>query len=195
MSALYGQGSQAIGQALLVPIGPNKLVISVASWAQTNKYCSSTSIQCTGAPDGKCSVSDNQGWSPFRVLRQKFYPDHPDTEYLEIVEAFSNSTSEEVPVPFDDMPVMFTFSGAPSIKSMRVVDTKHLEQTSGSDVQLQSLTVNITRDPVDHGITNILPFLKNVPRGSGCGPSDITDRVLREVQCQGGQPFLHPQIR
>jgi hypothetical protein len=58
------------------------------------------------------------------------------------------------------LPVLVTFSGPPSLASVKVVDAAHLDEAFGPGVRIASASVERTGDGVTRGVAAALPFLR-----------------------------------
>jgi len=62
-------------------------------------------------------------------------------------------------LPAQDLPTLATFSDANNSATLRVIRPDQLEQTFGPDVRWRGIVIEMTTDPVTHGLEARLPFL------------------------------------
>jgi hypothetical protein len=139
----------AHGDAIVLPVRGRLLVVTLAGWDK---------LRCTGPRDPQgCRKEDDwspQAAAPATVGEPGIWPwkSPPDA-------------SGRASLAADQLPVLVTFEGAPSLAGVQVVDAAHLDEAFGPGVALQSAVVERTNDGVTRGVADALPFLRS--GGSG----------------------------
>jgi hypothetical protein len=136
------------GDAIVLPIRGRLLVVTLADWDKPS---------CTGPADPR-SCRRRGDWSP--------QADQPATAGDPGAWGWRSRprAGGGVQLAADQLPVLVTFRGAPSLAGAEVVDATHLDAAFGPGVTFQSAVAEPTNDSVTRGVAAQLPFL-NTPAG------------------------------
>ncbi len=133
------------GDAIVLPIRGRLLVVTLAGWDKPT---------CTGPRDPQgCRKADD--WSPQAA--------RPATVGEPGVWPWKSPPGADgkASLGADQLPVLATFEGAPSLAAVKVVDAAHLEDAFGPGVRVQSAAAERTGDGVTRGVATALPFLRD----------------------------------
>jgi hypothetical protein len=136
---------QARGDAIVLPVRGRLLVVTLAGWDKP---------ACTGPRDPQGCKRDDD-WSPQAA--------GPATVGEPGVWAWKSppDANGRASLAESQLPVLVTFTGAPSLAGVKVVDAAHLDDAFGPGVRLAAASVERTGDGVTRGVVAALPFIGN----------------------------------
>lgn len=144
----YALWSTLIGEAVVVDLGSRGILFSTFE---------RQSILSRGGGDAY-----NAGLTPFP--QAKFGGDRSGATSLDPYAAYLDNLNRIKPhaaLSLDAVPALVKFGDLSDPSSVALVDPKNLAASFGPGVTLRSATVQITDDPITHGIDARLPWLKS----------------------------------
>ncbi|MFZ3349949.1 MAG: hypothetical protein WA268_03640 [Xanthobacteraceae bacterium] len=135
------------GEALFLDLGPGARPLIALLTSQLHpKY--GTDNQWTG------------GWGPSANIFQKLYGLKPPTDnVIEYVSRLGSMRGAHSITP-NDLPDLVTFADINDPKSVIEVDPNNLQVTLGPNISWNEITLEITDEPITHGIEKKLPWIR-----------------------------------
>lgn len=144
-------GASDVGDSVIVPIRGRLLVVTHAKWFAGG------SDTCMGGrrSDGeRCGVVE--AWRPIEIFER-------------------HGRDGPVELEPSEYPVLVTFDGAPTLRSVVAVDPDRLEGTFGPGVTLRSITITRTFGFLSHKQAEQLPFVKTLTGNLLCSAEERPD--------------------
>jgi hypothetical protein len=137
------------GEAIVLPIRGRLLVVTLGGWDKP---------RCTGPRDPQGCLKRGD-WTP-QATKAEIVGAHETWSWKAAPGADGRAN-----LAVDQLPILVTFDGPPSLANVKVVDAAHLDAVFGVGVRLESAVVQPTNEGVSRGVAAALPFVAHPPSG------------------------------
>jgi len=158
--------SRDVGDSVIVPVRGRLLVVTHARWFAGGD---STCMGRRSSDGGSCGAI--LAWRPIEIFERG---------------------GQDGPVELEpnEYPVLVTFNGAPTLRSVVAVDPDRLEEPFGPGVTLRSITITRTSGPISQKQAKQLPFVNTLTGSLSCRVEELPNDGPWTAESQTKNPSL-----